>query len=142
MQGLVLLMVFFGTAMLVLGTYAFMNRRRLAAARALRQRMGDNSPLPAGPTNILREEHRSSVRPLDRLLRSLSASAAIEDELRRAGVGWSPGEFLLGSALAAALFVLIGQQSGTISAWLGALAGVAAPFVLVRYLKKQRRKKF
>jgi len=32
MQGLVLLLVFFGTAMLVLGSYAFANRRRLAAA--------------------------------------------------------------------------------------------------------------
>ena len=54
MQGLVLLLVFFGTAMLVLGSYAFANRRRLAAAASLRQRVGDNAPVVI-QANILRD---------------------------------------------------------------------------------------
>ena len=100
MQGFVLLLVFFGTALLVLGTYAFINRRRLAAAEVLRKRMGDAAPV-AAEQNILRQTHRSSVAPIDRLLESLQLTEAMEYELRRAGAPWSVGEFLIGSAVAA-----------------------------------------
>src|SRR5947209_18276512 len=98
MQGLVLLLVFFGTAMLVLGTYAFANRRRLAAAAALRQRVGDSAPV-IPQANILRDLRRSSVPAIDRLLDSVSLTPALEFELRRAGASWTVGEFLLGSAV-------------------------------------------
>ena len=60
MIGLVLLGVFFGVALLVLSTYGFINRRRLAAAAELRSRLGDAAPV-AEPVNILRQTRRSSL---------------------------------------------------------------------------------
>jgi hypothetical protein len=112
MQGLVLLLVFFGTAMLVLGSYAFANRRRLAAAASLRQRVGENAPVVV-QANILRDTRRSSVAAIDKLLESMSMTSALEYELRRAGAKWTVGEFLLGSAVTASLLLLLGQQGGT-----------------------------
>jgi tight adherence protein B len=142
MQGLVLLLVFFGTAMLVLGTYALINRRRLAATAMLRQRMGDESPIGTPTANILRDLRRSSLPALDRLLDSMSVSEALDFELRRAGASWSVGEFVLGSAIAASFLLLIGEQWGLMTAWLGALVGAVAPFVVLRQLQRHRAKKF
>ena len=84
MQGLVLLLVFFGTGMLVLGGYAFVNRRRLAAAASLRQRVGDAAPIVI-QANILKDTRRSSVSFIDKALESASLSEALEYELRKAG---------------------------------------------------------
>lgn len=142
MQGLVLLLVFFGTAMLVLGTYALINRRRLAAAAVLRQRMGEDAPTAAPMANILRDLRRSSLPALDRLLDSMEVSEALEFELRRAGASWTVGEFVLGSAIAASFLLLIGEQWGLFSAWLGAVIGAVAPFLVLRHMQKRRQKKF
>ena len=141
MQGFVLLLVFFGTALLVLGTYAFINRRRLAAAEVLRKRMGDSAPV-AVEQNILRQTHRSSVAPIDRFLESLQLTEAMEYELRRAGLPWSVGEFLLGSAVAASILMLLGQQMGMLFAWIGAAFGAALPFMVIRHMKRRRQRKF
>lgn len=141
MQGLVLLLVFFGTALLVLGTYAFLNRRRLAAAEVLRKRLGEAAPV-APEQKILRETHRSSVAFLDRLLDSLQVSEAIEFELRRAGANWSVGEFILGSAVAASILMLLGQQLFPLMAWIGALVGAVLPFFLLRNMRNRRQRKF
>jgi tight adherence protein B len=141
MQGLVLLLVFFGTAMLVLGTYAFINRRRLAAAASLRQRVGDSTPVI--PTaNILRDIRRSSLPAVDRLLTSMSVTTALEYELRRAGATWTAGEFLLGSAVTSSLLLLFGQQGGPFMAGIFAIAGALAPFALLKNMRKRRLKKF
>jgi len=141
MLGLTLLLVFFGTALLVLGTYAFVNRRRLAAAEVLRKRLGDAAPV-AVEQRILREAHRSSVPFVDRVLETLQLSEAIDYELRRAGANWSVGEFLLGSAVGASILMLLGQQYGIVAAWIGAMLGAALPFVLLRHMKKRRQHKF
>jgi tight adherence protein B len=142
MQGLVLLLVFFGTALLVLGTYALINRRRLNAAAMLRQRMGEDEPTVAPMGSILRDLRRSSLPALDRLLDSMAVSEALDYELRRAGASWSVGEFVLGSAIAASFLLLIGEQWGLLTAWLGALIGAVAPFIVVRQMQKRRAKKF
>jgi tight adherence protein B len=140
MQGFVLLLVFFGTALMVLGIYAFANRRRLAAAEMLRQRLGDSAPIVH--VNILREEKRSSVGGVDRLLESLNLSEAIDYQLRRAGATWSVGEFVLGSGVAASLLLLLGQQWGIFAAWICAILGAALPFMVIRQMQKRRMKKF
>ena len=141
MLGLTLLLVFFGTALLVLGTYAFLNRRRLAAAEVLRKRLGEAAPV-APAQKILRETHRSSVAVLDRMLESAQITESLEYELQRAGVSWSVGEFLLGSAVAASILMLIGQQMGLITAWIGAALGAVLPFLVLRHLQGRRAKKF
>ena len=141
MIGLVLLGVFFGTALLVLSAYAFINRRRLAASAELRNRLGDAAPV-AEPINILRQTRRSSVGFIDDLLDRMALSSAIEYELRRAGAPWSVGEFLLGSAIAASFLLLIFQQWGFVAAWIGAILGAVAPFLVLRQMVARRKKKF
>ena len=141
MLGLTLLLVFFGTALLVLGTYALINRRRLAAAEVLRKRLGEAAPI-APAQNILRESHRSSVAFIDRALETFQLTDAIEYELRRAGMKWSVGEFLLGSAVAASILMLLGQQLGILAAWIGAAMGAALPFVVLRQMKRRSQRKF
>jgi tight adherence protein B len=141
MQGLVLLLVFFGTAMLVLGIYAFLNRRRLAAAEMLRERMGDAAPV-ASTVNILRDDRKSSVAAVDRLLDSLNLSGAIDYELRRAGASWTVGEFVLGSGVAASLFLVLGQQWGLMTAWMAGLLGAVMPFLVIRRMQNRRKRKF
>ena len=141
MQGLVLLLVFFGTAMLVLGSYAFANRRRLAAAASLRQRVGDNAPVVI-QANILKDLRRSSVPAIDKLLETMSVASAVEFELRRAGAAWTVGEFLLGSAVTASLLMLLGQQTSAVMAAVGALFGAYAPFAVLQNMRKRRLKKF
>jgi tight adherence protein B len=141
MQGLVLLLVFFGTALLVLGTYALINRRRLAAAEVLRRRMGDTAPV-AAQMNILRDNRRSSVGAIDTLLDSLKISESLEYELLRAGAKWTVGEFVLGSAVAASVLMLLGQQFGLLTAWIGAAFGAVLPFLVIRKMQSMRKKKF
>jgi tight adherence protein B len=141
MQGLVLLLVFFGTAMLVLGIYAFLNRRRLAAAEMLRERMGDAAPV-ASTVNILRDDRKSSVAAVDRFLDSLNLSEAIDYELRRAGASWTVGEFVLGSGVAASLFLVLGQQWGLMTAWMAGLLGAVMPFLVIRRMQNRRKRKF
>jgi len=141
MQGLVLLLVFFGTALLVLGTYAVINRRRLAAAEVLRKRMGDNAPIIA-QMNILRDNRRSSVGAIDKLLDSLKISESLEYELERAGATWTVGEFVIGSAVAAAVLMLVGQQFGLLTAWIGAAVGLVLPFFVLRKMQSRRKRKF
>jgi tight adherence protein B len=141
MQGLVLLLVFFGTPLLVLGTYALINRRRLAAAEVLRRRMGDSAPI-ATQMNILRDDRRSSVGFIDSLLDSMKVAESLESELLRAGVKWTVGEFVLGSAVSASVFMLIGQQFGLFAAWIGAAVGAVLPFLVLRNLQSRRKRKF
>ena len=141
MQGFVLLLVFFGTAFLVLGTYAVINRRRLAAAEVLRKRMGDNAPVVA-QMNILRDNRRSSLVAIDSLLDSMRVSESLEYELQRAGASWTVGEFVIGSAVAASVLMLLGQQMGLLTAAMGAAIGLVAPFFLLRKMQARRKRKF
>jgi tight adherence protein B len=141
MQGFVLLLVFFGTALLVLGTYALVNRRRLAAAEVLRRRMGDNAPIVT-QMNLLRDRRRSTVAFVDSLLDSMRLTEALEYEMQRAGVNWTVGEFVIGSAVAASVCMLLGQQFGLLLASLGAAFGSVLPFLLIRKMQKTRKRKF
>lgn len=141
MQGLVLLLVFFGTALLVLGTYAIINRRRLAAAEMLRTRMGDSAPVVA-QLNILRSDRRSSVGAIDSLLESLQIAESLDGELRRAGTKWTVGEFIIASAVSSSIFMLLGQQMGLMIAVAGAVLGAVLPFFVVRKMQAKRRRKF
>jgi tight adherence protein B len=141
MQGFVLLLVFFGTALLVLGTYALVNRRRLAAAEVLRRRMGDSAPI-ATQMNILRDDRRSSVGAIDTLLDSMKVSESLEYELLRAGATWTVGEFVLGSAVAASVLMLLGQQFGFLTAWIGTAVGAVLPFLILRKMQANRKRKF
>ena len=131
MQGLVLLLVFFGTAHARAGDVRVHQpppaQRVGHVAAAHGRRRADRC---ADRANILRDLRRSSLPALDRLLDSMAVSEALDYELRRAGASWSVGEFVLGSAIAASFLLLHRRAMGLLTAWLGAMLGAVAPFVV------------
>ena len=106
MQTLVLFAVFFGTALLLLGIYVYLNRRRLEATAALKARLTPGAPPP--DIHILRDIRKSAVPLLDRLLSGRSLTVLIERAIERSGVRWTVGEFAIASALIASMGLLAG----------------------------------
>lgn len=139
MRPLALFLVFAGSALLVVGLYAFANRKRLAAREALRERTVPHPPLPE---SLLRDERKSAVPLLDRVLTSHPLTPFIERQLQRAGSRFSVGEFLLGSAALAAIAWLVVEPYGV---WQGVTAMIAAallPTVGLHFMRKRRERRF
>ncbi|HET6680282.1 MAG TPA: type II secretion system F family protein [Gemmatimonadaceae bacterium] len=140
MDTLILLVVFFSTVMLVLGVYVFVNRRRLEATAALRDRL---SGAEAAPVNILRDTRKSAVPVLDRALTTGTLSPGVERRLQRAGATWTAGEFVIACALSAVVGLLVGQQmAGNAAGFLGGVVGILLPFVVLKVMTARRFKKF
>lgn len=136
-----LLLVFMGTVLLTVGTYAFINRRRLEAVEATRVRlMGSGA---TGPVSILKDDRVSGLGFLNRMLAGRSFTDALAAELMRAGSKEKVGEFLLKSALAAGVGLLIGQRfAGFFVGLLGAIVTGVIPFLLLKRKQKKRMSKF
>lgn len=140
MLAVVLVFVFLGTALSIVGAYAFVNRRRLAAAAALRQRVaagGEPSSL-----NLLRDVRASAVPVLDRILKARAFAPALARALQRAGTRFTAGEFVLASALCAALGFGFAQSLGYSVALLAGVVGLLLPAIVVRVMTAQRLRKF
>ena len=140
MQTLILVLVFFGSVLAVLSAYVLVNRRRLEAVSALRDRMRAGNA--AAQVSILRDTRKSAVPVLDKVLSGQTMTATIDVALRRAGATWSVGEFVLASALGAVGGLLLGQRSGVLEAMLFGLAGLFLPTVVLRFMTKRRLHKF
>jgi tight adherence protein B len=109
---LTLALVFAGTLALVVGGALFLDRKRLAAARAVRDRLA--APLPGvaedgRAVRLVRSADRlSGFAFLERRLTAWSGTASLAERLRRAGVRWTVGEFVLGVAAGAAAGLALG----------------------------------
>jgi tight adherence protein B len=140
MQTLILVGVFFGSVVAVIAVWVLINRRRLEAMAALRDRMR------VGPAeaqiNILRDTRKSTVPVLDRILAQQTVTPALEIKLQRAGTKWSVGEYVIGSGLAGVVGLLVGQQWGVLVAVIAGLAGLMVPTLLVGFMTRRRMKKF
>lgn len=139
-QTLILFLVFVGALLLVVGLYTFVNRRRLEAEAAARERLGGGRSR-AEEISIIRERRASSVGFLDRLLSGTSLSTTLEDELRRSGADRSVGEFVLASLLCGGLFFWLGTLWMPSFAPLLGLAGTGIPYLVVKQLQKRRIRK-
>ncbi len=139
MQTLILFVVFFGTVFALVGVYVFINRRRLEAVAALRERMRGGASM--ADVNILRDIRKSAVPIVDRFLSGQTLTPLIERAIQRAGVRWSIGEFTIASALIGAIGLLAGQRFGGLIALLLATVGLLLPSLLLRILigKRLRR---
>lgn len=139
MQPVVLFLVFMGSVLVVVGAYAFINRRRLAAQEALRERLAQH---PDDPASVLRDDRKSAVPLLDRLLTSHPLTPPVERLLHRAGSRFSVGEFLLGTLALAAIAWLLLSSYGV---WWG-LGGVVVAGVLpalgLQVLRRRRERLF
>ncbi len=131
-----------GALALVIGAYYWLNRRRIANAQQLRERLTNmgSSGVVAGAAPILRTvKERNSI--LDRVLADKSFTAVVEDEMRRGGVAWTAGQF--------GGYVLAGMSAGLLSAfWVPfiwalpfGVAGALAPFVIVSQRRKRRERR-
>jgi tight adherence protein B len=130
MQFLILVMVFVSTLMLLMGAYAFFNRRSLADAEAARARLSGLDEVTIRARSILRDESFSDVDIFNRLLTGRPIAEEVGRRLRLAGSSMKVGQFILvvlvsaaiGMALAIRVNPLFGPPIGTV---FGALIPVA-----------------
>jgi tight adherence protein B len=125
---------------LVIGGYVWLNRRQIASASVLRDRLGDLGAAGAGVASapILKQPETESR--LDRYLAGRSFASVVEEETRRSGIGWTPAQF--------ASYVVAGVSVGSISAfWLPfayalplGVIGALMPFFMVARRRKQRER--
>ena len=143
MQMLLLVAVFGGTVLLLVGTFAFVNRRRLSAADAARARLKMVGNAPGAAASILRDERVSDVAQINQLLSGRAVTGWITQELVRAGSSRRPGEIVMMSLAGAAVLFYAGYSylGGTVALALGAV-GAALPFVSIKRQQAQRVKKF
>lgn len=137
MQIFVLVLVFLGSVLLVVGAYSLLNRRRLEAASAARSRLVQTGER-GEEIRILRDERASSVGFLDRMLRDTSLSTVLEDDLRRSGANRSVGEIVLGSLLCGILFFWAGVTWLPNFAPLLGIGGLLLPYLIVKRLQRRR----
>jgi tight adherence protein B len=144
-QFLILSLVFFGTAMLLIGAFAFVNRRRLSDEERVRARLyGANVEAREVTSTILRDQRLSDLPFLDRLLSGKSFAERVAAELAQAGSTRNVGEFVLGCVVGAAAggylgFAALGSALGVL---LGTVGGLSVPVLLLRRAQKARARKF
>lgn len=138
---LILGAVFIGTLCLIVGTYIFLNRRRLAAAAAARERLHGAPEVAA--RGLLREERASELPFLDRLLTGRPLTLTLTDQLQLAGSSLSPGAFLFLVVACGMAGVLLGWlRQPVVWAILGGVAGLAVPVLWLRRKVRKRRQAF
>jgi tight adherence protein B len=145
MTGLVLVLVFVGAMLLVVGSFVFINRRRLSAADAARLRVGDAGGIVRSdaPLSILRDERVSDVRALNELLSGKNFTIVLEKELTHAGSRQKPGEFILFTLLSGMVGLTIMQfVVGGLASVIGILLFGAVPWLLLKRKQSKRRKAF
>lgn len=139
MSALALSLVFLGSLLLVVGLYAFVNRRRLASEEALRHRLLATPSLPA---SVLRTDRKSAVPLLDRVLTSHPLTPLVERALKRAGSRFTVGEFILASAALGAIGLLVAQPYGWLAIVPAVIVGAALPSLALLLLRRRRRDLF
>ena len=140
-QLLILAAVFLGTVGVLIGGYLFVNRKRLSDADAAMRRLrARERNTPASVRSIIREANVSDLPALDRLLSGRGVTAAVAEQLQKAGDTTStPGAFLLRLAVFTIVGFAIGSLlRGPVVGFLGAVIGFRAPLVLLRGKQAKR----
>lgn len=141
MMALVLLAVFAGTMLLIVSAYVLVNRRRLAAAGALRDRLAPATG--GGPSaTILKDERTSDIAALNRLLEGKGITAALGEQLERAGSRMSVGEFVLLTAVCAGVGLLLGRRFGLLAMPVLTVLGGSIPYFNLKRKQASRLKAF
>ena len=148
MTELILVAVFVGALLLVVGGFVFINRRRLAEADSVRVRLGGDGASGGilrgeSPISILRDARMSDIPVLEQLLSGRGLSFWIEKEIAQAGSKQRPGEIVLFTALSTMIGLTVGQwAAGGAFAFVGLLIGLPMPFLLLRQRQRIRKNKF
>jgi tight adherence protein B len=148
MTGVILAMVFLGALMLVFGAFVFVNRRRLAAADAVRSRLGGDagsgSVLRAeSPVSILRDSRMSDIPVLEHLLSGRGIAFWLEKQIAQAGSRQRPGEVILFTVLMGLVGLTLGQWvAGGAIAVVGLLFGLPLPLLVLKQRQRIRKNRF
>ena len=148
MNELILVAVFVGALLLVVGGFVFINRRRLAAADAVRLRLSGDGVTGGilrgeSPISILRDVRVSDIPVLEQLLSGRGVSFWLEREIAQAGSKQRPGEVVLFTVLSALVGLTVGQwQAGGAFAVVGMLMGLPIPLLVLRQRKRIRKNRF
>lgn len=145
MMTLILVAVFLAAMFLVVGSFVFLNRRRLASSDAARVRVGDGGGIlrSVGPSSILRDERVSDIRALNELLSGRGVTIQLEKELAHAGSRQRPGEFMLLTLLCAMIGMTVASYAiGGLLSFIGLVLGAMLPWGLLARKQRKRRLKF
>lgn len=145
MTALVLVSVFLGAMLLVVGVFVFINRRRLSVADAARIRVGDAGGILRSevPVSILRDERVSDLKTLNELLSGRNVTILLEKELTHAGSRQKPGEFLLFTLLGGMIGLTLFQfVFGGLVSIVGGLLFASVPYLLLKRRQRVRRRQF
>ena len=148
MNELILVSVFVGALLLVVGGFVFVNRRRLAAADAVRVRLGGSGSgggLLRGdsPISILRDSRVSDIPVLEQLLSGRGAAFWLERQIAQAGSKQRPGEVVMFILLSAMVGLTVGQwMAGGLFGLVGLVLGVPVPILVLRQRQKMRKNRF
>ncbi|MDQ3697434.1 MAG: type II secretion system F family protein [Gemmatimonadota bacterium] len=137
MQTLVLAVVFVGVVSLMVGTYLFINRRKLAIADAALARLAPES-VPAIAALLKEEERASELGLLNRVLSGRAWTERLRWALKRGGSSLRPGAFVLLTGVTTVAGGLLGSRLGVAGLIAGVAAGIAGPIVWLQR-RRQRR---
>ncbi|MDX1429941.1 MAG: hypothetical protein R3282_06620, partial [Rhodothermales bacterium] len=142
MLAFTLVIVFIASSGLVLGTYVFTTRRRLAREEAARRRLRE----PVGQrtdSRLKRHESVSAIPVVDEWLRKAPAALSLSQTLKASGSTISPATLILMGPVLAVAGVYIGQMQRNVLLSIGlGLFGLAAPYFYLRWKQRQRMVKF
>ena len=137
-----LLVVFVGAFGLVLGTYVFLSRKRLARQAAARRRIKEAQVLGTGLT-LLRDESASSIPVLNEWLKKSAHTMSLQRSIKQAGLHVKPATILLAAGTLGFLGLLIGSlQHGTLVGIAYGGLGVFAPYMYLRFKRRRRIENF
>lgn len=148
MNELILVSVFVGALLLVVGGFVFVNRRRLAAADAVRVRLGGTASgggILRGESaiSILRDSRMSDIPVLEQLLSGRGVSFWLERQIAQAGSKQRPGEVILFIVLSGLIGLTVGQwMAGGLFAIVGMVIGIPLPILVLKQRQKIRKNKF
>jgi tight adherence protein B len=140
-QILLLAAVFIGTVGVLIGGYLFINRRTLAQADAVLERLRERDRgTPESVRSILRESNVSDLPVLDRLLAGRGITAVVAEQLQRAGLEQTtPASFILRVIVSTGIGFIVGAlYRGTIVGVLGAAIGFVIPLWWLSGKQKKR----
>lgn len=138
---MILLLVFVGTLGLMVGGWAFVNRRRLAAVTALRQRL-EPVTVAGNTVSILRDNRTSQLDFLNNLLEGKGLTVRLATQIQKAGSSQTVGAFVLLSLLAGCIGGLLGTRLGLVGVIVFAGIGTFLPFANLKRKSTARRKRF
>ena len=148
MNELILVSVFVGALLMVVGAFVFINRRRLAVADAVRVRLGGTASTGGilrgdSAISILRDSRVSDIPALERLLSGRGVSFWLERQIAQAGSKQRPGEVVLFTVLSGLIGLTVGQWiAGGVFAFVGLLIGIPIPTLVLKQRQKIRKNKF